>query len=325
MATTPPTLTDTTSQAHRPLAAYAAAESRLWEHYGATPRERMLHLESLGVRVRVQEIGEGQPVLFVHGGPNAGSTFAPLVPGMAGRRCLLLDRPGCGLSGPVDYRRMPMPRLAAEVLARALDELGLGQVDLVASSFGGAWALWLALAYPGRVRRLALLGAPALVPGMLLPGFMKLLVTPLVGSGLAALLRHLPPSVDGPKPFHRQMGHADTVLSSVIPPVYWLWASHLFADTPTMSSDLGAIRRVVTRRGARPEIAFSPEQLRSVSAPTLLYWGDADTFGGADLARATADLLPDSRLEIVPSGGHLPWLDDPGRAAASITRFLDHA
>jgi hypothetical protein len=60
-----------------------------------------------------------------------------------------------------------------------------------------------------------------------------------------------------------------------------------------------------------------------VTAPALLYWGDADTFGGADLARATAGLLPDSRLRIVPGAGHLPWLDDPAHCAAAVTAFLD--
>ena len=89
-----------------------------------------------------------------------------------------------------------------------------------------------------------------------------------------------------------------------------------------MARDLRVIRKTLTRRGPRPEVEFTPAQLRSIAAPALLYWGDADTFGGAGVARATADLIPDSALEIAPGAGHLPWLDDPHKAARVVGEFL---
>jgi pimeloyl-ACP methyl ester carboxylesterase len=302
-------------------ARYRAAEAALWRHYGATPGEQVLELPALGLRVRVQELGGGEPgppVLFVHGGPNAGSTFAPLAAAVAGRRCLILDRPGCGLSGPVDYDARPLPDLAAAVVAGTLDALGVERADVVGSSFGGAWTLRFALAHPRRVRRLVLLGAPALVPGMLVPRFMQLMLTPLLGP----LLSRLPPSAGGARWTHQQMGHSAAALAA-LPPAYWEWGVRLMADTPTMANDLRAVRMTVDRRRVRPEAEFAAAELRSVAAPALLYWGDADTFGGADLARATAALLPDARLRLVPGAGHLPWLDDPARCAAAVTAFLD--
>ena len=305
-------------------ARYRAAEAALWRHYGAAPRERMLALRSLGLRVRVQEVGDTSderdevPVVFVHGGPNAGSTFAPLAPALPGRRCVILDRPGCGLSGAVDYDTMSVSRLAASVVATALDELGIERADVVGSSFGGAWALWFALAHRERARRLVLLGAPAFVPGMAVPPFMQMLLMPVLGT----LLARMRPSVGGTRAVHRQMGHGAAAVEAAIPRAYWAWAVRLMADTATMASDLRVIRKTMTRRGPRPEVQFAPSQLRSIGAPALLYWGDADTFGGGDLARATAALIPDAVLELAPGAGHLPWLDDPARCAAAITSFL---
>jgi hypothetical protein len=52
---------------------YRCAERRLWNSVGLTPHESFVTLPRLGVEARVQEVGEGEPVLFIHGGPNAGS------------------------------------------------------------------------------------------------------------------------------------------------------------------------------------------------------------------------------------------------------------
>ena len=301
-----------------PEGRYVRAERALWERHGVAVRNRLVNVEALGTTVRVQETGSGDPVLFIHGGPNAGSTFAPMVAAMPGVRSLVLDRPGCGLSAAVEHSRLPLRRLAPTVLASTLDGLGVDRVDVVASSFGGAWSLWFALAHPERVRRLVLLGAPAFVPGMLVPGFMRALCTPVLGHLIAAM----PPNLSGSRWIHRQMGHGAEVVESGISPEYWAWGIRLMADTPTMANDVRIIRQVVARGQVRPEVQFTPADLRALAVPTLLYWGTDDTFGGSELARSTAALIPGSTLELLPGGGHLPWLDDPARAARSALTFL---
>ena len=86
-------------------AKYREAEERLWDSAGRKPIEHFVELPRNGVRVRVQEVGEGPPALFLHGGPNSGSTWAPLLEHLEGFRCLLLDRPGTGLSDPIKLRK----------------------------------------------------------------------------------------------------------------------------------------------------------------------------------------------------------------------------
>ena len=91
---------------------YRRAERALWSHYGLEPTERFVEFESPAVRLRIQEVGSGEPIVFVHGGLWPAVALAPLVRELAGYRCILLDRPGCGLSSAVDWRKHELRTVA---------------------------------------------------------------------------------------------------------------------------------------------------------------------------------------------------------------------
>ena len=80
---------------------YLDAEQRFWESIGLTPKEHRVQLQRLGVNVRLQETGDGPPILFIHGASNSGTSWADLVVRLPDFRCLMLDRPGAGLSEPL--------------------------------------------------------------------------------------------------------------------------------------------------------------------------------------------------------------------------------
>lgn len=83
---------------------FRAAEQAVWDRYGLTPRERMV--EAGGTLVRVNEVGEGPPILFVHGSGGSGAYWSPLVEHLQGHfHCLLIDRPGWANTAPIDYSR----------------------------------------------------------------------------------------------------------------------------------------------------------------------------------------------------------------------------
>ena len=52
---------------------YLDAETRLWQHYGLAPRNRFVEIARPRARLRVQEVGSGPPVLFIHGTIGPGS------------------------------------------------------------------------------------------------------------------------------------------------------------------------------------------------------------------------------------------------------------
>jgi pimeloyl-ACP methyl ester carboxylesterase len=118
---------------------YRAAEQRLWQSHAVTPIEHRLHLAQNDVTVRIQEVGEGRPLLFIHGANTSGASWAALASRLLDRRCLVLDRPGTGLSKPIrgqlDAERFA--HVADTLVVDVLDALGLDTGDVVATSLGG--------------------------------------------------------------------------------------------------------------------------------------------------------------------------------------------
>lgn len=300
---------------------YRAAERALWDSVGIEPTEREILLPGMGAPVRMLEVaGEGEPVLFLHGGPNAGSTFAPMAPGLVGRRLVIVDRPGCGLSpplgNPIDADNLPAfgDRFPVDVL----DALEVDRADVIASSFGGYLALRAAAAAPRRFGSMVQLGCPAFVPGFRTPGFMRVFASPL-----RHLIFRLPPSEKAGSAMLRQIGHGASVAAGRIPEALGPWSRSLSADTDTNVHEGNMIARLAgVVRGFDPRVALTEETLAAVEAPTLLVWGADDPFGDVGVGSHLRDLLPDARLVVLPDGGHLPWFDDPEHVAALAARHL---
>ena len=160
--------------------AYRAAERRLWQSIGAQPTERRIHLDRIGVDVRIQEVGSGPPVLFIHGVATSGVSWAGLAARAHGFRCLVLDRPGTGLSEPVGRPVDPviLAEMADVLVADVLDALDIPSAHLVASSFGGYMALRSAAATPERVDRMVQFSWPVGAPTPTLPLFLRAMGMP---------------------------------------------------------------------------------------------------------------------------------------------------
>lgn len=296
---------------------YRVAEQQLWESVGIEPAEHSVPLAGTGTSVRVQETGSGDPVLFIHGGPNAGSTWAPMLEHFQGFRCLLVDRPGAGLSEPYAVTAENLAEFGASFVGDVLDGLGIERAHVVASSFGGHLALRWAAVTPDRLERMVQMAAPALVPGQVFPPFMKVLKSGLARRAMNAL----PPNARANRAIMRQIGHGASLDAGRMPQGFFDWYLALGRYTDTMRHDgemIGA--EALPNLGS---LTLTEELLRSVTTPTLFLWGEDDGFGGEDNARYVAGLMPNAELVMMPSAGHLPWLDDPVFVADATASFLD--
>lgn len=119
-------------------------------------------INAAGYRTNLHDVGEGFPVMLLHGsgpGVTAWANWRLVMPKLAmSRRVIAPDMLGFGYSErPVDghYSRQ---RWVAHAIG-VMEAMELEQVDLVGNSFGGGLALALAIAYPQRVRRLVLMGS----------------------------------------------------------------------------------------------------------------------------------------------------------------------
>lgn len=301
-------------------ARYRAAEAEMWRYHGATTvQEQWVSVPATGTRVRVLEHGDGPPVLFVHGGPNAGSAWAPVAGRASGLRSLVLDRPGCGLSEPLARIDGPKElwRAMVDVQAAVITELVGGPVAVVASSFGGGCALHLARSRPDLVRRLVLEGAPV-VEGMRINATLRVLAAGPIGRFIAGRRATGP---DLRRTF-RQLGHAALVDAGWPFGPDLDWSLSMMNDTPTMANDVALIQRVASWRGFRTKWLFPGAGLASISAPTLWLWGRNEPFGTVALGQSWAKQMQEATFETIDGAGHLPWLDDPAWHAAQLVAFL---
>ena len=125
-----------------------------------------------GIRTNYHDVGDGPPVLLIHGsgpGVSAWANWRLLLPDLSRQaRVIAPDMVGFGFTERPAGQRYDMPAWVAQALG-LLDALGIERCDLVGNSFGGALALALAIAHPQRVRRLVLMGSVG-VPFPITPG-----------------------------------------------------------------------------------------------------------------------------------------------------------
>lgn len=303
-------------------AAYRRAERRLWDSLGVVPSEHRVRLDRLGCDVRIQEVGAGVPVLFVHGGTTAGSSWAGLAAALAGWRCLLVDRPGTGLSEPL--ARVPrdagaMQAFGDALLPALLDALRLERVAVVATSLGGYLAFRGALAAPERIGRLVELGWTPAAGSDGVPAFMRLGSVPLLGRLMGAV----PASDASVRRMFRQIGLRGALDAGRVAPEAIASYAALLNHTPTMRNELALGRAVVSPlRGLNPRLALTSGEQATLTMPVLVAWGDGDPFGSLEVARQFANGFPDGRLVEIPGAGHAPWMDDPEGTAAIVDAFL---
>lgn len=265
-------------------------------------------------RVHVIEAGEGPPVVHLHGNNTSSLSHLMLLEHMTSVHSYLVDRPGFGLSDPDVLPRKSFRQCAVRFVDEVLDDLRLESTVLVGASGGGTWAVWFALAHPERVRGLVMLGSVPLLPGARIPAGIRLMATPIVGDVLS---RTVKPSRRMLLKLMSSVGEGDTILRHPE-----LLDSLLDAarDPVATAANVAEFRALLSPLRARPVTRIRPDDLRRLTVPTLMIWGDRDPVVSLTDARAAAGLIPDARLEVLP-GGHVPQLGHPERVAALLEAF----
>jgi pimeloyl-ACP methyl ester carboxylesterase len=306
--------TGTGTRLHR----YRQAEQEWWDHHGLKPVERILDVDSPAVRLRIVEVGSGKPVLFVHGTAGAAPVWAPLVRELKGFRCLLLDRPGWGLSSPIDYAQAEYKSLVAKILSGALDSLGVEKAHIVGGSIGNLWALRFAEAHPDRVDRLVLVGGGPLVPEIQVPAIVRVIASPL-----GAIMLRLPEKPGRVRAIVRGNGDGASLDAGRMDE-FIRWRVALGRDTDSMLSERAMIRSIVNwRQGSfRLGLTLEDVELAAIQPPTFMIYGNSDPVGAVDTWRRFVEKLPQAELHIVDEAGHMPWFHDPTKVASDVSRFL---
>jgi pimeloyl-ACP methyl ester carboxylesterase len=273
-------------------------------------RERLRRVELPGASVNYVEIGEGEPLLFIHGVSGCWQNWLENLPhfAAAGRRCVALDLPGFGAS--------PMPEwpigMAAygRLVGDFCEQLGLGGATLVGNSMGGLVAVELALAAPDAFERLVLVSAAGIINTWRPQE--RAVVTAW------AWRRFSPLFADR----GRQIVTRPRLRRAVFGP---------FMRFPDRLDDDLLVEQIVN--GLREADGFEPaladligtdlrERLTTIEMPTMVVWGLSDRVVPVAAAISYHRRIPHSRLEIFERTGHVPQLERPLRFNTLLDEFL---
>ncbi|NJM47351.1 MAG: alpha/beta fold hydrolase [Alkalinema sp. RU_4_3] len=192
---------------------------------------------------QISMVGEGPPVLMLHGFLGDRTCWQPLVDGVSDQYCCVsLDLLGFGASGQPQIR-YDVPTEVAFVEA-VRSHLGLEQLYLVGHSFGGWVAAAYAIAHPERVRGL-LLAAPAGIRDDEFCGrydYLRPLLTggPWIDWGLR-LAGLVAPCLARPRPSTPCAGSARRSSASPPPgPFYWIASAPKTPSTPWKPKSTGS-------------------------------------------------------------------------------------
>lgn len=252
-----------------------------------------------GVRVHYQEAGpmEGPAVILIHGFASSTLVWSKVFLEFAARglRVIAPDLLGYGYSGKprnFDYTIGAQARM----LDKLLEQLGLAQVTLVGSSYGGAIAASIALDYPTRVKKLVLVGAVTNnEPTKYL--LMRLFGSPLIGDILSPLL------LSSRQLLKRRMKRVYDRHSWVLDDVR-VEARHQPLRT-------AATHRAIIRTVRRWDADRIQREAHLITQPTLLVWGDNDAEVPLRFGQQLLNAIKGARMIIIQNCGHLPHEEFP--------------
>jgi pimeloyl-ACP methyl ester carboxylesterase len=281
------------------------------------PETRVRRIRWSQGETQLYELGTGPPVLYVHGGLGGAYEVVSILAALAeNHRVLVVDRPGHGLADPYDYRGIDLLDHGRTFLRGVVDALELPTVDVVANSLGALLSVAFALDAPGRVSRLALVGAPFGIirrpPLLMLP-----LGLPLIGRPLGRYL-FSNATRDGSRKFfgHVLVEHPERVDDRLLD----VDVAHTRRNVESLLSLIACIADW-RRLGYRRELILG-ERWRALTMPTLLVWPEHDAFGSPENGEALVATNRNLRLVRLPAAGHLPWIDDPDTVLVEIEGFL---
>jgi pimeloyl-ACP methyl ester carboxylesterase len=123
---------------------------------------RVEEIDTGGVTIHTRVGGAGPAVVMLHGFADTGDMWAPLAAALIGKRIVVPDLRGMGLSShpPAGYDK----KTQAQDIARVLDKLGIDKADLVTHDIGNMVGYAFAAQFPARVTRWVAMDAP--LPGI---------------------------------------------------------------------------------------------------------------------------------------------------------------
>lgn len=279
--------------------------------YGGPPSQFVALDNGLTVHVRDEGPRNAPAIILLHGSNADLHTWQEWVR-LLGQdyRIIRFDQIGHGLTGPApdgDYSTAAF----VETVDQMASSLGLERFTLGGNSMGGEIALAYAIAHPEKLNGLILVdagGAPQLGDGEGDGGGN-------IGFAIARLpvVNKLMTQIT-PRPIIEQSLAQSVTNQAVVTPQtvdrYWELLRYPGNRAATLA------------RFGQPRDSFTAEEVRRVTVPTLIIWGEEDALIPFSTAQWFAKNLPESSVVSFPGVGHLPMEESPELSAAAVRKWL---
>lgn len=251
-----------------------------------------LQLPTIGtVDINYSDDGSGQTILLLHGGggPFTVASFSRLMTAESDTRVITPVHPGFG--GTHRPHSLTSIRQLASAYVALLDALQLTDVTVVGNSIGGWIAAEIAVLASDRVASVVLIDAVGiLVEGHPVADFFSLSFAELAQlSYFTPDAFQIDPSTMTPEQLEVMAGNR-TALA-------------IYSGVDSM---------------ADPTLR---ERLASVTAPTLVVWGDSDGIVDPDYGKSYASAIPGAEFMKLAETGHMPQLESPQRLLTAVRQF----
>lgn len=256
-----------------------------------------------GMEVHYRDEGQGPALLLLHGtGASLHTWDAWAEQLQLDFRVIRMDLPAYGLTGPHPKGLYESGNYLA-VIHEFLEKLRVDSVYIAGNSFGGALAWQYAYKYPEQVKKLVLLDPSGFAQDEL-PRIIKLARNPL----LQPLVKYITPKI---------------LISNSLESAYH--------DPSKINQELiNRYYEMALREGNRQAFvdrasgSFVDEtaKLTAITTPTLILWGESDSWIPLENAYKFNQVLVNSQLITYPEAGHIPMEEIPEKTAKDARNFL---
>lgn len=253
-------------------------------------------------RMAVEDEGEGDAVVCVHGLGGSSNTFTPLMPVLARHRVLRVDLPGSGRSQQAEGA-LSIARFV-EALQVACARLGIARAHFVGHSLGTIVCQHLAVAAPALVRSLALFG-PLMAPPDAARTAIRARAAKARSEGAAGMQEITAALVQAAL-------SADTRQRQPL--------AVAFVRESLMRQDGEAYARTCEALAEA-----QPARVETITCPVLLVTGDEDGVAPPQAVRAMAERLHaarQTRVVVLPRCGHWTPVERAAECQAELRDFL---
>ena len=286
-------------------------------------------VDANGVMIYYVMLGRGEPLLILHGGPGASHDyFMPyLLPLARHHKIIFIDERGSGKSQKLEDRSAYTIENMVEDVEGVRQGLGLGKVDLLGHSYGGALAQAYALKYQRNLNHLILASTWSSSAAMN-QVFVRM------KQNMAPELRERIDRLEAQGLFkgkdYEKNRYSNEYMIAAWGEGYFPYVYHNRPDPnydPTALGNAWDLYREMWGEhgefiidGNLKSVEYT-DRLSGIKVPTLMVVGEHDECEPA-LSQAMHEKIAGSKMVVLPKAGHMTFVDQTGMFLAAVDDFL---